>query len=436
MEVTVEKSSELQRKLTVKIPSEQLEKKMDARLREIGKQVKIKGFRPGKIPAKVLKQRYGKSVQQEVVSEVVQSSLFEAIEKESLRPASNPVLDNIGDFGDGTDLEFTASIEVYPEIGPIDVSAIEISKPDAGVVDADIDEMLQTLQQQRQTWEDIDEPAGEGHQVVVEYMAELDGITVPAQGKQRLSLVIGSSAFEDLEKAVTGQRAGERQSLELKFPEGYGDQQLAGNRANVDLEVTAVQQGSVPEIDEAFIRSFAVESGQIEDLRREVKANLERELKQASNTWLKSQVVRQLLDQHASLEVPAAIVGDEAERLKKQAAEQQGVEADKLPDEIFRNAAERRVRSGLLLAEMARQNNIVVDGARVRKTIETVAETYEQPMEVVQMYYGNQQLLGGVESLVLEEQVVDWVVENAKVEDKPMSMKEVISAAANAGQQA
>ena len=150
MEVTVEKSSELQRKLTVKIPSEQLEKKMAARLREIGKQVKIKGFRPGNIPPKVLKQRYGKSVQQEVVSEVVQSSLFEAIEKESLRPASNPVLDNIGDFDEGTDLEFTASIEVYPEIGPIDVSAIEISKPDAGVVDADIDEMLQTLQQQRQ----------------------------------------------------------------------------------------------------------------------------------------------------------------------------------------------------------------------------------------------------------------------------------------------
>ncbi|NNL94653.1 MAG: trigger factor, partial [Xanthomonadales bacterium] len=147
-----------------------------------------------------------------------------------------------------------------------------------------------------------------------------------------------------------------------------------------------------------------------------------------------SQVVKQLLAQHANLQVPDAIVSDEAERLKKQAAEQQGEEAENLPDEIFRNAAERRVRSGLLLAEMARQNNIVVDGARVRKAIETVAETYEQPMEVVQMYYGNQQLLGGVESLVLEEQVVDWVVENAKVDEQSMTMKEVINAAANSGQ--
>ncbi|NNE04545.1 MAG: trigger factor [Xanthomonadales bacterium] len=434
MEVTVEKSSELQRKLTVKIPSEQLEKKMDARLREIGKQVKIKGFRPGKIPPKVLKQRYGKSVKQEVVSEVVQSSLFEAIENESLRPASNPVLDNIGEFGEGTDLEFTASIEVYPEIGPIDVSGIEISNPDTEVVDTDVDEMLQTLQQQRQSWEDTDEPAGDGHQVVVEYLAEVNGTTVPAQGKQRLSLVLGTSGFEDLENAVTGKRAGDRQETELRFPDGYGDKQLAGNVAKVELEVIEVQHGRIPDIDEEFIRSFAVESGQLEDLRSEVKANLERELQQARNTWLKSQVVKQLLAQHANLQVPDAIVSDEAERLKKQAAEQQGEEAENLPDEIFRNAAERRVRSGLLLAEMARQNNIVVDGARVRKAIETVAETYEQPMEVVQMYYGNQQLLGGVESLVLEEQVVDWVVENAKVDEQSMTMKEVINAAANSGQ--
>ncbi len=433
MEVTVEKSSSLQRKLKVKVPSDQLQQKIDSRLREIGKKVKLKGFRPGRIPHKVLKQRYGKSVQREIVTELVQSSLFEAIEKESLRPASNPVLEDLPDMADGGDLEFTASIEVYPEIDSIDATAITLKRPQTDVTEADVDDMLQTLREQRQTWVDIEGKPSTGNRVVVEFVAATDMGMVPEQGRQRLSLVIGSSGFDALEKAASSLEVGGTKKLKIKFPETYSDPQLAGKKASVELEVMQVQRADVPEIDERFIQSFAVESGSIDDLKQEVRGNLERELDQAMKSYLKSQLVKDLLNTHSDLEVPASIVEQEADNLRKKAASERGVEPDTVPAEPFKNAAIERVRSGLLLAEIARQNNIIIDGARVRKAIEIVAETYEQPLEVVQMYYGNQQLLQSVENIVLEEQVVDWVMEQAKVSDEPMAFKEVINAAAAAG---
>jgi trigger factor len=436
MEVTVEKSSGIQRTLKVKVPSEQLQQKINARLKDLGKKVKVAGFRPGRIPHKVLQQRYGKSVQQEVVSELVQSSLFEAIEKESLRPASNPVLENMPDLVDGGDFEFTASIEVYPEIDAIDATSIKLKRPVTEISDNDIDEMLQTLREQRMTWVDIEDKPSEGNQVIVEYVAETSEGRVPAEGHQRIAVVMGSSGFEALEKAVSGLKAGESKKAKLKFPDGYGNPQLAGQKASVELEVKQVQQADMPEIDEEFIKSFAIESGDVEELRTEVRGNLERELDQAMKSYLKTQLVSTLLENHADLEVPASIVDQEANRLKTRAAQQQGVEPDNVPVEPFMEGAVRRVRSGLLLAEVARQNNIMIDGARVRKAIETVAETYEQPLEVVQMYYGNQQMLESVENVVLEEQVVDWVAEQAEVSDEPMGFKEVINAAAAAGQAA
>lgn len=434
MQVTVEKSSELQRKLKVKVPSGDLQKKIDSRLREIGKQVKIKGFRPGRIPHKVLMQRYGKSVQNEIVSEVVQSSLFEAIEKESLRPASNPVLDDLPEIADGDDFEFTASIEVYPEIDSIDVGDIEIKRPETGVIDSDIDEMLQTLRRQRQTWADSEDAAEEGNLVTVEFIAETKEERIPEEGRQGLNLLMGSTGFDDLEKAVSGLKAGGTKKLKLQFPEHYGDEKLAGKKAGVELEVLKVQRSELPEIDEEFIRSFAVESGAMDDMRKEVRGNLERELETATKSYLKAQLVGSLLETFANLNVPESIVRQEAESLRDRIAQQQGQEPGEIEVGQFTERATRRVRSGLLLAELARQNHINIDGARVRKAIETVAETYEQPLEVVQMYYGNQQLLQGVENMVLEEQVVDWALDHAKVSDETMSFKEVINEATIAGQ--
>jgi trigger factor len=435
MEVTVEKSSALQRRLTVTVPSAQLREKMDSRLREIGKQVKIKGFRPGRIPPKVIKQRYGKSVQQEIVAELVQTSVFDAIEKESIRPASNPVIESLPDLAGEGDLQFTATVEVYPDIPQIDTAELEINRPETEVTEADVDDMLETLRSQRQTWHDVEGPAGDGHQVTVEYVAETSNGKVPEQGKQRLAVQIGMSGFDALEKELLGMQPGETKQIKLTFPADYGERQLAGQKADVSFEVKQVQRVELPEINDEFIRSFAVESGELEDLRSEVRNNLERELAQATKSYLKHQLVRALLSTHGELEVPDSIVKQELDSMRKRAAHAQGSDPESIPAEALAKPAEQRVRSGLLMAELARQNNIVIDGARVRQAVETIAETYEQPREVVQMYYGNQQALQSVENLVLEEQVVDWVVDHAKVADKPMSFKEVIGAAAAAGQE-
>ncbi|MEO2175705.1 MAG: trigger factor, partial [bacterium] len=337
-------------------------------------------------------------------------SLAEAIEKESLRPASNPVLQDLPDLEAEGDIEFTASIEVYPEIGSIDPAAIEIEHPKTEVSDSDIDEMLETLRQQRQTWVETDGKPVEGNQVAIEYSAETTDGTFPEEGRQRLSVVIGTSGFETLEKVVLKMSAGESKNVKIKFPDQYGDPNLAGKKADVALDVKSVQVADLPEIDEEFIKSFAVESGTLDDLKTEVRGNLERELDQAKKSLLKTQLVEILLDDHSDLDVPESIVQQEAGNLRQRAAQAQSVEPDTIPLDLFLEHATKRVRSGLLLAELARQNNIVIDGARVRKAIETVAETYEQPLEVVQMYYGNKQLLDSVENIVLEEQVVDWVV--------------------------
>jgi trigger factor len=434
MQVSIEKSGTLERKLTVQVPGDELQKKIDARLRELGKQVKIKGFRPGRIPFKVLKQRYGQSVHQEIVAQAVQSSMAEAIEKEHLRPASNPVLEGTPDLETGGDLKYTASIEVYPEIDAIDAPGIKLDRPETEVSDQDVDDMLQTLREQRQTWTDTDKAPVDGDQVTLEYVAETETGRVPEQGKQRLAVVMGSSVFAEMEKALSGVEAGEEKKTRLRFPDEYGEKSLAGQEASVEFSVVSIQERHLPEIDEEFIRSFAVESGEIDDLRNEVRNNLERELAQAMKSFLKSQLVERLLEMHSDFEVPESIVREEAASLASRAAARFGGEPDLENLDPFMDSARNRVRCGLLLAELARQNNIMIDGARVRQAIETVAETYEQPREVVQLYYSDQRLLKAVENSVIEEQVVDWVMDQAKVTSKPMGFQEVISAAAAAGQ--
>ena len=433
MQVSVEKSSPLQRKLTVQVPGEELQKKIDARLREIGKQVKIKGFRPGRIPFKVLQQRYGKSVEQEIVAQQVQSSLVEAIEQESLRPASNPTLEGRPDLQPGGDLEFIASIEVMPEVSEVDPSAIKIERPKAEVSDDDVDGMLETLRTQRQSWNELQAPAKKGQQVTIEYVAETEAGRVPEKGHQRISVVIGESGFDELEKAVSKTGPGEEVKADIQFPESYQDPQLAGQKASVDIKVVQVQEAVKPEVDEDFVKSFGIESGALDDLKVEIRNNLERELNQATTSYLKLQLVEQLLAMHPDLEVPAGMVRDEAANVQQQAASRMGVEADGKNLEPFMEVAAKRVKSGILLSEIARQNHILVDGARVRQAIETVAETYEQPQDVIRLYYSEQRLLSAVENSVLEEQVVDWALDKADVTDKAMSFNDVITAASRGG---
>jgi trigger factor len=435
MQVTVENTSTLERKLTVVVPASEVQGQIDSRLKEIGRQVKIKGFRPGRIPFKVLRQRYGKQVQHEIVAQTMQTSLQEALVQESLRPASMPQIEKASDPADGGDIEYTAIVEIYPELESIHIEDVEVTSPDTTVTEEDVDAMLQTLRFQRQTWEDVDGVATEGHQVTLEYIADTDEGRVPATGTHRISFILGTSGFEALEKTVSGMSVGDNTDLELSFPENYSEAELAGITAEVDMEILEIKQSNLPDIDEAFIHSFGVESGEEDELRREVRGNLEREMKQAINTRLKLQLLDGLIAAMPDLEVPASIVRQEAEGLQQQAARAmkggQGAEPPSLED--FMESATKRVKSGLLMAELASQNNIAIDGARVRESIETMAETYEHPQEVVQMYYNDQRLLQAIENAVLEEQVVDWAMDHAKVKTEPMSFKKLIAAASGTG---
>lgn len=432
MQVSVENTSALERRLTVQIPAADIQSKIDSRLRELSKQVRIKGFRPGRVPMNLMRQRYGTQVRQEIVNEAVQSGIREAIQTQDLRPASQPRIDTMPDQASNGDLEFSALVEVYPELETVDVSSVEIEPPETQVTEADVDDMLETLREQRRHWHAVDRKPTDGDQVLLEYVAETDEGRVPPQGRQRLAIIVGASGFDALESAISDLGAGEKTNTRLAFPADYREAGLSGREADVELTLVSVSEGHLPDIDEAFIRGFGIESGDMETLRREVRANLERELKQARTSVIKVALIRKLVGLIPNLEVPESIVRDEAASMAAQAAGSQGREPDPRHVEQFMEAARGRVRGGLIMGELARQNGIRIDGARVRDAIDTIADTYEQSDEVKQMYYGNPQLLQSVENAVLEEQVVDWVLEHAKVTPKPMAFKEVIEAASKA----
>jgi trigger factor len=432
MQVSVEDNSAIEKRLKIQIPAEEIKQQIDARLREIGKQVKLKGFRPGRIPFSVLRQRYGPQATQEVIQQNAQTSLQQAIEQESLRIAANPRLEEVPVLDNEKGLEITAIIEVYPELGDIAVADIAIERPKVSVTDDDVSTMLETLKKQRISWEDVDRKPKAGDQALVEYVAETEQGRVPETGKHRLAVILGESGFDAMEKVVSKMAAGDETSVNIEFPADYREQDLAGKKAQIELELSNVQEGTLPEIDEEFAKSFGVESGDAEELQTEIRNNLERELGQAVTTQLKTQLADRLLEMHSDMEVPESIVTNEANNMLQQML--RGAEIEVTPEmlEHFMEPARKRVRSGLLLGELARQNDIVIDGARVREAIEEIAQTYEEPREVVQMYYSDQRLLQAVENSVLENQVVDWVVENAKVTDKKMDFQEAINAATQA----
>ncbi len=432
MQVSVENTGGLKRRLTIHVPESEIKDKVDSKLKELTKQVKVKGFRPGRVPMSVVKQRYGKKVRQDIVNETMQTSLRQAIQDESLRPASIPRVDAPPEGLDKGDLDFTAVIEVYPELATIDVSNLELNRPETEVTDEDVDEMLQTLRKQRREWSLVERTAQAGDQVVIEYAAKTDQGRVPAQGRQKLTIIMGESGFDDLESAIAEIPAGEEKNIELEFPQNYREPSLAGNQARVELQVVSVSEGSLPEVDEDFIKDFGVADGLTESLHQEIRGNLERELAQAIKSMMKTRLIDELVKSMPDIEVPSGIVRDEARRMAAQMLSSSATEPDEAMVKAFMEIAEGRVRGGLLMGELAQQNGIQIEPARVRKAIEIIANTYEEPAEIMQMYYGNQQLLQQVEIAVLDEQVVDWVLENAKVTTQKMTFKEVLSGAPKA----
>jgi trigger factor len=415
--------------MAVAVPSDRVETAVTARLQEAAGTVNLKGFRKGKVPFKVVKSRFGKSVRQDVAGELINQCYFDALTQEQLKPAGQPTIEP-GKLEEGEDLTFTATFEVYPDVSLPDFSALEVERLGADIGDADIDEMIETLRQQRQTWETVERAAADKDRVNMDYKGKLEGEEFAGGSAAGTDLILGSErmipGFED---GLIGKSAGDIFTLHLSFPEEYHNAELAGKSVEFDIVVNSVSEQVLPAIDEEFFKSFGVEEGGVEAFREEVSNNMTRELKSASRNKLKAQVMDKLVGM-VDIQVPAALVTNELGQLKAQALQQMGgganLDPNMLPDELFSEQATRRVTLGLVLGEVMQVENLSADPARVRETIEELAATYESPEEVINWYYGNQEQLSAIESSVVEDQVFDFILEKAKVTDKTVSYQEVI----------
>ena len=430
MQVSVETTEGLERKMTVAVPSERVDSAVNERLQEAAKTIRLNGFRKGKVPMKVVKNRFGEGVRQEVVGEIMNQSYYEAISQESLRPAGQPRIEPTN-FAEGQDLEFTAVFEVFPEIELPDFSKVEAEQLSAELSEEDIDEMIETLRQQRQTWEVVERPAQDKDMVNVDYLGKKDGEEFPGGKAEGQNLVLGSERMiPGFEQGILGKEAGASFTMPLTFPEDYQNKELAGAEVEFDITLNTVSEQKLPEVDEEFFKSFGVEEGGVEAFREEVANNMQREMKTASRNKLKNAVMESLLSQ-VEVDAPASLVASEVHQLKHQMVQQMGggasqMDPHQLPDEIFKEQAERRVVLGLLMGEIIKKENLKADPDKVREAVEELASTYESPEEVVKWYYSNEEQLSSIESSVVEDQVFDFIIEQANVAEKQVSYQDVI----------
>jgi trigger factor len=429
MQVSVENVGKLERKLTVRIPADDYESRVRARLAEVGRSVRLKGFRPGKIPPKVIEQRFGSQVRGEAISDLIRTTFQEAVGQQNLRPAMAPEISTSGEPADGQ-IEYTATFEVLPEVGAIDVARLAIVKPLAEVADADVDAMIETLRQQRRSWTPVERPAQTGDMVLFEYSAQAGDVRHPAEGADRSGTILGSGAMTaELEQHLTGHAAGEQWSFDMTFPAGFRVADLAGKAARVEVRISRVQEARLPDVDDAFIAMFGIQEGGMEKFRADVRANLERELKGVLTARLKADVVQKLVDAYPELDLPQRMVQNEARALAEQAqaqAQQQGQATVAAVPESFEAIARRRVAAGVLVGEIARQNGVRLDNRRVAETLASIASTYEEPQQVIELYQRDPNLMSGLQNRVLEDQVADWIAEHAQTTEQRLSFNEAM----------
>ncbi len=427
MQVSVQSGEGLERRMTVELPADEINQEVEKRLQKIARTVRMDGFRPGKVPMKILRTRYGLQVQQEVFGELIQSSYTQAVDQEKLRPAGVPKIEPLLDQSqDNARFAYTAVFDVLPEIEIVSLAEQSIKRPAAEVVDADVDEMIEHLRKQRTTWEEVERGAQEGDRVQISFKGTIDGEPFEGGEANDVPLVLGSGTMiEGFEAGLVDAAVGDKRSLELQFPEKYQVEKLAGKPVVFDVEVSKVAEPVLPELNEDLAKVFGVESGDIGQFRDDIRGNMERELKQRVASKLKNQAMEALLEAH-KIEVPNSLVEEEIEVLRRQARQGMPAAANmELPRNLFEEQAKRRVALGLIVAAVVKRNGITVDPERVNSTIEEMAASYEDPQEVVKFYGSNPQQRSSVESLVLENQVVDWVLEQVQVEEEPTSFKEV-----------
>ncbi|WP_159015322.1 trigger factor [Cognatiluteimonas profundi] len=430
MQVQVESIGNLERRMTLRLPAEAIESQVGGRLREIARTARIKGFRPGKVPTKVVEQRYGQQVRAEVLDGLLREGFDSAIRDNALRLAGNPQIQP-SEAGEG-EMAYVATFEVMPEFGDIDIEKLEIVRHTAEINDADIDRMIDNLRMQRRSWTAVTRVAQQGDAVDLETWSQAGDERIPAEGTEKGVAVIGAgSMLAEIESALAGMKAGDEKSIEVAFPAEWRVPQLAGRTVQVHLKAEQVSEPVMPEVDEAFIRSFGVKSGETEQFRAEIRSNLERELKGALMGRLRREVGEQLIAAYAQVELPPRVVENEARQMAQQAFEQarrQGNVGEMPADahEMFMDAARKRVLVGMLVGEVARRNELMLDPKRVNETLRLIASTYEEPRQVIELYRNDPQLMSGLQSRVMEEQVIDWIAERARHTEQALSFQEAI----------
>ncbi|MBH9305403.1 trigger factor [Pseudomonas aeruginosa] len=430
MQVSVESTSALERRMTVGVPAERIETEVNKRLQQTARRAKIPGFRPGKVPMSVIRQRYEASARQEAMGDLIQETFYEAVVEQKLNPAGSPSVEPKS-FEKGKDLEYIATFEGFPEFTVSGLEDIKVERLQAEVSDADVDNMLDVLRKQNTRFEVVERAAQNDDQLNIDFVGKIDGEAFAGGSAKGTLLVLGSGRMiAGFEEGLVGAKAGEERVLNLTFPEDYQNLDLANKAAEFTVTVNSVAEPKLPELNEEFFALFGVKETGLDGFRAEVQKNMERELRQAIKSKVKNQVMEGLL-QANPIEVPTALIGNEVNRLRVQAVQQFGgnIKPDQLPAELFEEQAKRRVVLGLIVAEVVKQHELKADEGRVREMIEEMASAYQEPEQVVAWYFKNEPQLNEVRSVVLEEQVVDTVLQKATVTDKQVSYEEAVKPA-------
>lgn len=434
LQITTNKTSNLETQLTVKVPVSKIQSRVESRIHQVAKTAKIDGFRKGKVPVSHIRAQYGAGIQQEVINDVIRDTVFDAIREENIRAVGMPNIDDVkleNDF-----LVYQATVETFPEVAVQGLDEVDVERQVASVDDKDVDVMIENLQKQRQTYVEKDGVVATGDQVKFDFEGSIDGEKFDGGSAQDFSLVIGSGrmipGFED---GIVGMKAGEEKVIDVTFPEDYQAENLKGKQAQFKINVKSVEEAKLPELNEEFFEVFGVKEGGLDKLKADVRKNMEREIKNAGRSQIKEVTFNALLEKN-EIDIPASMLEQEIERQRNlmlnRFAQQFGANAnnfskDMLPNELFEDQALRSARLGVLVSSLIEANKLEVDQERVTNFIKEMAENYEEPEEVIEYYSNNAQERANIEAVVLEDQVVDFILAKGKVTDKQVSYQDLLA---------
>jgi trigger factor len=431
MQVSIEKAEGLVSTLNVTIPAENINSKVEGKLTELSKQVKIKGFRPGKVPRNILNQRYGKHVRQDVLGELINDSIQKAVKDNDISLSESPEITETKDLDDGG-FSFSAKLELIPELPEIEYSKIKINKEVSEVTDKDVEGMIAKLQKQKQEWKESKAKIAKGDLVTIEFSAKNKEIQYPESGKEKMGILLGESGVPDeLVNKIIGMKNGESTDLKIDFPKVFNVKAIAGKNVDFNFDIVDHKRGKLPKVDEEFVKSFGVDSGNVDDLKSEIKDNLNRELSNVVQANVRESVLNSLRKEISDVSLPEKMIARESSALAHQTmqkAREMGIQNPDHPDhKDFEGQAKERLLNALLIGNVAKKQDIKVDYTKVREKVIEISQTFENPPQIVEYYYGNKELLASIENAVLETQVIDWIASKVELKEKTVAFDKLMN---------